>query len=127
MPNAGEINDHEQAQQGDALFLAFLGKASGRSGELFYRIGVLKTDLRGQQFFAGERACELGQASFITVENLGLATVCDYDQGGAAGVIGIGYDYFIGARTMLRAEMEYIKGQDNLELSAGFIGFRYNF
>ncbi|MGS2720858.1 outer membrane beta-barrel protein [Paraglaciecola aestuariivivens] len=127
LPTAADVVDSENLQQGDALFLAALGKASGPTGELFYRIGILKTDMRGQQLYAGEQTCIQGQASLVNVESVGVSTICDYDEGGVAGVIGLGYDFFIGARSMVRAEMEYIKGQDNLSLTAGFIGFRYNF
>lgn len=127
LPSAANVTNSESKQQVDALFLSFLGKASGPSGELFYRVGVLKTDTRGQDLFSGAVECEVGQGTIIDVTNLGMATVCDYDQGGVAGVIGLGYDYFIGARTMLRAEIEYVKGQDDLTATVAFIGLRYNF
>ena len=127
IPTAADISNAENVQQGDALFLAFLGKASGPMGELFYRIGVLKTDIRGQQLFAGVRNCEFGQANVMVIADFGAATMCDYDESGVAGVIGLGFDYFIGARTMLRTEIEYIKGQDNLTVAAFNIGLRYNF
>ena len=127
LPNAEDVNNDESEQQGDALFLAFLGKASGPMGELFYRLGVLKTDLRGQQLFAGDLTCEKGHKNALMIDNYGAATLCDYDEGGVAGVIGLGFDYFIGTRTMLRGEIEYIKGQDNLTVTAATIGVRYNF
>jgi hypothetical protein len=127
LPSLADFNNAEQVQQADALFLAFLGKASGPMGELYYRLGILKTDIRGQQLLVGARECELGQANIMNVENLGLATVCNYDEGGVAGVIGLGFDYFVGARTMIRTEVEYIKGQDNLTITTLNIGIRYNF
>lgn len=127
LPTAADITNAENVQQGDALFLAFLGKASGRVGELFYRLGVLKTDIRGQQLLAGARECEFGQANVMAIADFGTATMCDYDESGVAGVIGLGFDYFVGARTMVRAEVEYIKGQDNLTVTTASIGLRYNF
>jgi hypothetical protein len=127
LPSAQDVVNAESVKQGDALFLAFLGKASGRMGELFYRIGVLKTDIKGQDILAAMQECEVGQASMITVEDFGAATMCDYDESGIAGVIGLGFDYFVGARTMIRTEIEYIKGQDNLTVAAAYIGLRYNF
>lgn len=127
LPSAADFNDAEQVQQADALFLAFLGKASGPMGELYYRLGILKTDIRGQQLLVGARECALGQANVMNIDNLGTATICDYDEGGVAGVIGLGFDYFVGARTMVRSEIEYIKGQDNLTVTAVTIGLRYNF
>ena len=109
------------------MFLAFLGKASSPTGELFYRLGVLKTDIRGQQLLVGVRECEFGEANVMAIADFGAATICDYDESGVAGVIGLGYDYFVGARTMVRAEIEYIKGQDNLTVTTATVGLRYNF
>lgn len=127
LPSAADFTNGEHLQQADALFVSFLGKASGPMGELFYRLGVLKTDIRGQQLLAGDRECELGQANTLVIADFGAATMCDYDEGGVAGVIGLGFDYFIGARTMLRTEVEYIKGQDNLTVTTVNVGLRYNF
>lgn len=127
LPSSTDVTDAKNLQQGDALFVAFLGKASGPTGELFYRLGVLKTDIRGQQLLAGERECEFGQANVLAIADFGAATVCDYNESGVAGVIGLGFDYFVGARTMVRAEIEYIKGQDNLTVTTATIGLRYNF
>jgi hypothetical protein len=124
---AEDVNNGVNMQQGDAMFLAFLGKASSRVGELFYRIGVLKTDIRGQQLLIGVRECEFGQANELTIADLGAATMCGYDESGVAGVIGLGFDYFSSARSMVRAEVEYIKGQNNLTATVATLGFRYNF
>jgi len=127
LPTPADVINNKNLQQGDALFLAFLGKASGSKGELFYRLGALKTDIRGQQLFAGVRECELGQANVLAITDFGTATMCDYDESEVAGVIGLGFDYFISARTMLRAEIEYIKGQNNLKIATANVGVRYNF
>ena len=127
VPSPSAVLEQETKLQGDALFLAFLGKASGRQGELFYRLGVLKTDMRGQTLKAGEASCDLGQAHLIQTSDLQPATICDFDESGSAAVLGLGYDYFIGARTMLRAEVEYIKGSQNLTATTLSVGIRYNF
>jgi hypothetical protein len=127
LPTLTDVGNAETVLQGDALFLSFLGKASSPTGELFYRLGVLKTDFRGQQLFAGVRECEFGQTNILAAADFGSATMCDYDESGIAGVIGLGFDYFIGARTMIRTEIEYIKGQDNLTVTTANIGLRYNF
>ena len=127
LPSAADVTNAENLQQGDALFLAFLGKASGPMGELFYRVGVLNTDIRGQQLLAGVRECEFGQSNVLNIADFGAATMCDYNESGVAGVIGLGFDYFVGARTMVRAEIEYIKGQDNLTVTTATLGLRYNF
>jgi hypothetical protein len=127
LPTAADFSNNKHVQQGDALFLAFLGKASGPMGELFYRLGVLKTDIHGQQLLAGVRECEFGHANVLAIASFGTATMCDYDESGVAGVIGLGFDYFVGARTMVRAEIEYIKGQDDLTVTTATVGLRYNF
>jgi outer membrane autotransporter protein len=127
LPTAANVNNGENVQQGDALFLAFLGKASSRVGELFYRLGVLKTDIRGQQLLTGVKECEFGQTNLLAIADFGAATICDYDESGVAGVIGLGFDYFVGVHSMVRAEIEYIKGQDDLTVTTATIGFRYNF
>lgn len=127
LPTASDVTDAEDVLQGDALFLSFLGKASGPSGELFYRLGLLKTDVRGQQLLAGVQECEFGPGKVLPIADFGSATLCDYDEGGIAGVIGLGYDYFVGVRTMFRFEIEYIKGEDNLTVTTANLGLRYNF
>lgn len=121
------LQDDELRLDGSALFIAFLGKASGNTGELFYRIGLLKTDIQGQQSLLGIQECELGSATLINNSAGDTYTYCQFDEGGIAGVIGLGFDYFITSRTMLRTEIEYIKGQDNLKVSAAYVGLRYNF
>jgi len=127
LPTATDVTNNKSVQQGDAVFLSFLGKASGSSGELFYRLGVLKMDIRDQQLFAGVSECEFGQGNVLTIADFGSATMCDHDESSVAGVIGLGFDYFVGARTMLRTEIEYMKGQDNLTVTTVSVGLRYNF
>jgi hypothetical protein len=127
LKSAADISNTNNVQQGDALFLAFLGKASSPMGELFYRLGVLNTDFRGQQLLPGVQECEFGQGNVMDIADFGAATLCDYDESGVAGVIGLGFDYFVGARTMVRFEIEYIKGQDDLTVTTATVGLRYNF
>lgn len=127
MPSASQFENGDSKLQADALFVALLGKASGRMGELFYRLGLLKTDIRGQQLFTGEHTCDVGQANLVQMDTNAVNTICDYDNSGVAAVMGLGFDYFIGARTMLRSEVEYIKGSDNLTVTTLSVGIRYNF
>ena len=121
------LQDDELNLDASALFIAWLGKASGNTGELFYRLGLLKTDIQGQQSKLGVQECELGSATFINNSAGDTYTYCEFDEGGVAGVIGLGFDYFITSRAMLRTEIEYIKGQNNLEVTAAYVGVRYNF
>ncbi|WP_340678643.1 outer membrane beta-barrel protein [Paraglaciecola sp.] len=125
--NDQSLQDDELRLDASALFIAWLGKASGNTGELFYRIGLLKTDIQGQQSTLGIQECELGSATLINNSAGDTYTYCEFDEGGIAGVIGLGFDYFITSKAMLRTEIEYIKGQNNLEVSAAYVGLRYNF
>jgi hypothetical protein len=126
LPDLAAINSQSDSLNIDAsaLFVAALGKASGNLGELFYRIGVLKTDIKGRQLIAANSNCSIGTTLVPPIADY---SVCDYDKGGIAGVIGLGFDFFIGVKSMLRAEIEYIKGQNDLVVSAAYLGFRYNF
>ena len=92
---------------GDALFLSVLGKASSRDGELYYRLGIMRADLVGNQ----------------TVDD----TIQPYDNGVLAGVVGVGFDWYVGLNTMVRFEVEHISGEDSFQSNAAYIGFRYNF
>jgi outer membrane protein W len=128
LPSSAQLlQDQSLKLDATALYLAFLGKAAGPAGELFYRVGVLKTDIKGQQIKSGIQICELGNATSIVVSVDESYTYCEYDEGGIAGVIGLGFDYFISSKAMLRTEIEYVKGQNNLTVSAAYIGLRYNF
>lgn len=128
LPHSSEqLQDDSVKLDASALYLAFLGKAAGRAGELFYRIGILKTDIKGQQAKADGQSCDLGSASAIMLSAEESYTFCQFDEGGVAGVVGLGFDFFIGTRTMLRTEIEYVKGQNNFSASAAYIGLRYNF
>ena len=122
-----DVQSFESGMEGGALFAAFLGKASGNMGELFYRIGVLNTDIKSQQLLSGVTECELGQATSVNLGADGQYTYCQYDEGGIAGVVGLGFDFFIGPRTMIRAEVEHVSGENGLQVNAAYLGFRYNF
>lgn len=122
-----QLQDDSLQLDASALYASLLGKAAGPSGELFYRIGILKTDIQGQHTLAGSQSCELGKGTVVTVNTNESYTFCQFDEGGIAGVVGLGFDFFIGSRTMLRTEIEYIKGENNLAVSAAYVGLRYNF
>ncbi len=127
LPSALQVEQASHRLQGGALFLSFLGKAANNVGELFYRLGLLKTDFKGQTIHSGTHTCDFGEASVVSIDSFGSATICQYDNDGAAAVIGLGFDYFVSARAMVRTEVEYIKGQDNLAMSVFSVGLRYNF
>lgn len=98
-----------------AFYLSALGKATGRSGELFYRVGILNVDI---QSFANSN----GECTSAPEEN-----VCVVSESMVAANIGLGYDYYLTSSLMLRAEVEYIKGQSDYSANAIYVGFRVNF
>ena len=110
--------DESGGLDADALYLAILGKASGRQGELFYKLGIAKTDIQGREAAKESGDCRLGAVQ---------GPLCSYDEGIAAGMVGLGYDYNIGLRSMLRFEYTYFLGEDDFEAHVATLGFRYNF
>lgn len=117
-----DLDDVEGAK-GDALFLAVLGKAGNQTGELFYRLGVLNVDVQGSEF-AIDGQCAVGDISGTDASG---NAICSFDDGGIAGVVGFGFDFFVGLNSMIRIEAEHIRGQDGLSVNAAYLGFRYNF
>ncbi|MDM7859608.1 outer membrane beta-barrel protein [Alteromonas sp. ASW11-36] len=101
--------------EGDALFISALGKASAREGELFYRLGAMRADLSGYRLESS------------TCDNAPCTVETAYDDGIFAGVIGIGFDWYVGLNTMVRFEVEHISGEDSFQSNAAYLGFRYNF
>lgn len=120
-------NNQDPSLELSALYIAFLGKASSSMGELFYRVGILKTDIRAEQMVYSEQACNLGEGTLIMAQGSQDSRYCQIDEKGVAGVIGLGFDFTITKQIMLRTEVEYIAGQHELKASAAYIGLRYNF
>lgn len=120
-----EAQDWSGGLETDALYASILGKAAGDAGELFYRLGVLMTDSKGQ-LLSDEPDCPVGQATPVQIGTSNMQ-LCEFDEGGVAGVVGIGFDFYVGAATMVRAEIEYISGENGVQASAAYIGVRYNF
>ncbi len=103
-----------------ALYLSILGKARGEYGELFYRLGAMRVDADVESVSSLD--CEPGVAPSPTVP-----ASCSFDEGLIAGVVGIGFDFYVHHSTMMRFEIEYIKGEKDYVATAGYIGLRYNF
>lgn len=123
LPDVGEF---DYGMQGDAIFASLLGKASGNMGELFYRVGIVKAEVKGQQI-ENSAECNLGAGRTFSVDSGETFNLCEYDEGSFAGVFGIGFDFHIGVNMMLRTEVEHISGENGLETNAGYVGLRYNF
>ena len=104
-------SSNEIEAKGDALYLAMLGKASGGTGELFYKLGIARVDLDVSTQCVSEDA----------------TTQCSQADSIAAGIIGLGYDYYVGLKSMVRIEYVHMAGEDSFSTNMVNIGFRYNF
>lgn len=85
--------------------LSLLGRASGRSGELFYRLGAVVID----------NSIDLHSDESSRSDTLYGATV------------GLGFDYYVGLKNALRFEVNYTKAQESIEYTSGYIGYQYRF
>lgn len=121
-----QIESFQPGLEGGAIYLSLLGKASGRSGELFYRLGILNVDIKGQTLDLGN-TCSVGSETPISLATGEQYTLCSFDEGIVAGAIGLGFDFFIGAKAMLRFEIEHIEGERDFSTSSAHVGLRYNF
>ena len=113
----GEENAGESVQVGSdvaefsGIYFSALGKARGQYGELFYRLGALRVD-----------------ADVQTSDDLGCGeSFCRIDDSLLAGVIGVGFDLYVHQTTMMRFEVEYIRGEQDYSASAAYVGVRVNF
>ncbi|GAA0856995.1 hypothetical protein [Aliiglaciecola litoralis] len=121
-----ELANTEFGMKADALVASVLGKAASNAGELFYRLGVMNVDVSGQSV-SDSPECALGNGSDFSLDSGDIKTLCEFDEGIIAGVVGIGFDFYLGVNLMLRTEVEHIKGQQGFETNAGYVGLRYNF
>ena len=114
--NLLDEDDGVDTLQAEGLYLAVLGKAGGRIGELYYKLGVMDVDVKGYQTVdAGEGGA--GET----------VTLCGYDDGVVAGMVGLGFDYHVGLNSMVRLEALHVRGQDDFATTVLSLGFRYNF
>ncbi len=108
--------------QANGLYLGVVGKASHAVGELFYRIGAVNIDVQALE------ASTDGQCKFGTAAgSLNGQTLCQYDEGIAVGIVGLGFDYYVATKTFVRLEAEYLRGKDGFDTSLISLGIRYNF
>ena len=110
-------------QHANATYISALGRAGNRQGELFYRVGLLRTNISKDYLHAGSE-CDEGGNRLGQKDSL---LVCQLSDSKIAGVIGIGFDFYIHHSTLLRIEIEHIQGQDGFSSQAAYIGFRLNF
>ena len=116
-----EMNSKTPNFVADALYLGVLGKASHSMGELFYRLGVARVDVAAEEPLQDNNQCKLGMPS---ADGQGK---CIYDEGIFAGIVGLGYDYYIASKVSVRFEADYIRGKYGFDTSVISVGVRYNF
>lgn len=102
------------------LYLSALGKARGQYGELFYRLGVMRVDAEVQS--VSNLTCPGDPAVFTVGQQ-----ICSVNDTLLAGMFGLGFDVYIHHSTMLRFEVEYIKGEQDYDATAAYVGVRLNF
>jgi hypothetical protein len=119
-----EANGLGEGLSATAITLTALGKASNREGELFYRIGLAGIDVSSQTLADEEGVCVNGDAIGTVVD---VGTFCGYDETIFGGVIGLGFDVYVGLNSMVRIEGEYLYGENEFSAGAVYVGFRYNF
>jgi outer membrane autotransporter protein len=112
--------------EAESLFISVLGKASSRAGELFYRLGVNTVDVSSTSLIESE-LCDGRASDVIVAGNTTAQSLCLSNETVFAGHIGLGFDFRLGRRLMLRTEAEYLKGEDDVEATSLTVGLRYNF
>ncbi|BDX07385.1 hypothetical protein MACH26_29060 [Planctobacterium marinum] len=108
------------------LYLSFLGKATGQSGELFYKLGVMAMTYETSNQYDGEQGCDDAEPRVLAVSD-GSVTQCDYDDTAIAGIVGAGFDFFVGYRAQIRLQVEHIRGNNDIQINSVQLGYRYNF
>jgi hypothetical protein len=120
--NMSSDNKGNLDMETNALYISALGKASNQVGELFYRIGVANLDVAALEQPIDD-SCELGALR----EQVSGVSLCQYDEGILAGIIGLGFDFYIANKTFLRLEVNYFRGENDYVSGTAFVGIRYNF
>lgn len=108
-----DTQDDKQSLTSHGAYLALLGKAGSPEGELFYKVGVASISV--EETFTDATACNTE------------AAICGVDDTIVAGLVGLGFDYYVSRNAMVRTEYMYLGGQDDFSAHIVNIGFRYNF
>ncbi len=104
-------NSRESQLSAEGITVSLLGKATGASGMLYYRLGL--SYLRYQQSF--------------TVEGCQNSENCAFSDGTLGGVVGLGFDTLLYPGLSLRTELVYAKAQHDLSFSQAVLGLKYYF
>jgi opacity protein-like surface antigen len=116
----------EQAFDVSGVQLSALGKAGNEHGELFYRLGVMQI-MNETTYRVNDAQCALNDTLLSSISAEPLLNSCLRDNDELAGVVGIGFDFYVYQSMMVRLEMEYIQGEDDYTAQAAYLGFRFNF
>jgi len=108
-----DADSDEQSVEANGPYLALLGKASSQKGELYYKLGVANIDIE-----------HVTSNSAVCGDNV---LACGYDDAVVAGLAGLGFDYYLGLKSMVRVEYTYFGGKDDFSAHIVNLGFRYNF
>lgn len=127
VPTTTAVDGFDPGVDASGLYIAVLGKASGQSGELFYRLGVMNVGYETSTRLSGTAACNNGTQSFFTVSGTETVTQCDIDDSGVAGMIGAGFDFYVGYSAQVRLQFEHVRGSNDVQANTAQLGFRYNF
>lgn len=122
--NTGNFNVAEAlegSEEINSLSISALGRAASRHGELFYRIGLLRLD----STFVDIRNDNECFGTLLAFQ--GANFICQQRDSSLAGVIGLGFDFYIHHSTLLRLEIEHIQGENDYSAQALYVGFRLNF
>lgn len=130
MPEAPQNSEDSVIDPGvdaSGMYFSVLGKAAGQSGELFYKLGVMALGYETTERFSGEPQCDAGNASVFNFDNAESITQCHLDETAIAGLIGIGFDFYVGYRSQVRLYVEHVRGENDLQINSAQLGYRYNF
>ena len=108
-----DTDTDQQSVSSKGPYVALLGKASSQKGELYYKLGVANIDI--EHVTTNSAVCGPD------------VLVCGYDDAVIAGIAGLGFDYYLGLKSMVRVEYTYFGGKDDFSAHIVNLGFRYNF
>lgn len=111
----------------NGFYVAALGKARGSTGELFYRLGLASIAVEGETVHTNADECRLGSSGAFTVATGEGFVRCPFDESVAAGMVGLGYDFFLAQKWLLRTEIEHYRGGDDVQFNVVTLGLRYQF
>jgi opacity protein-like surface antigen len=107
----------------NAFGISALGKAGNRQGELYYRLGLLQVNTQ-RNYVTDAGQCETSDALLLSEQSV---DICSNDDSQIAGVIGLGFDFFVTPSLLLRTEIEHIQGNDDYSSQVFTVGLRFHF